>query len=780
METLHKLYGRPEILISSLLKKVRNAPPPKSASAFINPMLLQELIDKLPTSLKMQWGSFKQAFVHVNLATFNNFMSGLGLPVASYINAKPGMIIGLEHVRLLTSLKNREGNSREPVATKTRLGWCVYGRNNGSEGSIEQLNVHSCEEMSNSDLHDSMRKFFAVEDAVLTKQLESEEDKRARSILEATTLSNGEKQVERFGETVAKDPELRRRVNEQIESYEQKQYVCKVSSEELEKTNPERVWFLPLGVVTNPKKPNKIRMVCDAAAKVGGVSFNDMLLKGPDLLVSLVEVLLRFREGKIAVCSDIREMFLRILLREADKWSLCFLWRSSPEDEVQVYVINVAMFGATSSPCTAQFVKNKNALDYAELYPRAVDAIINNHYVDDFLDSVNSVEEAIWRTGTNWDEPIEEQLHDLWNRWIELYETINEVEVPRYFFGNLLPEEVDEIEIHVFTDASVTACACVVYLRLSVNGGSWCSLVAAKTKVAPLRALSIPRLELQAAMMGSRLLQTVCSALTLNIRKRFLWTDSATVLAWLRSDSRRYHQFVSFWVGEILSLTNVDEWHYVPSKLNVADDATKWNSGPSFDPDNRWFQGPQFLRDTKEQLPRESAVVVAETDAASEKLRMVAVHQTADEVVVVERFSRWSRLVRTMANVHRAVRIWKQTMYGESRRPGLDRDDFVKAKETLWRQAQAHAYSEEVHELTNGHSVGKRNSLHSLVPFLDEYGVVRVGGRIGCAPHIPYAAKHPVVLPRDHRITFLLVDSFHQWFLHANGETVCNELRQEF
>ncbi|XP_065074997.1 uncharacterized protein LOC135698791 [Ochlerotatus camptorhynchus] len=173
---------------------------------------------------------------------------------------------------------------------------------------------------------------------------------------------------------LAKDPELRRTVNEQIESYEQKQYVCKVSSEELENT----------------------KMVWDAAAaKAGGVSFNDKLLKGPNLLVSLVEVLLRFREGKIAVCSDIREMFLRILIREADKWSQCFLWRSSPEDEVQVYVINVAMFGATSSPCTVQFVKNKNALDYAELYPRAVNAIINNHYVDDFLDSVNSVEEAV-------------------------------------------------------------------------------------------------------------------------------------------------------------------------------------------------------------------------------------------------------------------------------------------------------------------------------------------------------------------------------------------------
>ncbi|XP_055548965.1 uncharacterized protein LOC129732271 isoform X2 [Wyeomyia smithii] len=489
------------------------------------------------------------------------------------------MIIGLEHVKLLTSLKIREGSCSEPVATKTRLGWCVYGRNSGDRGSMEQLHLHARVSMSNSDLHDSMRKFFAVEDAVVTKQIEAEEDKRARSILEATTVRKEARmeagllwridnvkfpdsfpmavsRLKGLEKQLAKDPELRRKVNEQIESYEKKQFVRKVSPEELKQVNPERVWYLPLGVVTNPRKPNKIRMVWDAAAKANGVSFNDMLLKGPDLLVSLVEVLLRFREGKIAVCSDIREMFLWILIREEDKWSQCFLWRASPEDEVQIFVIKVAMFGATSSPCTAQFIKNKNALDYAELYPKAVDAIIRNHYVDDFLSSVNSVEEAvqlvrqvqlihaaggfefgkilfssqevldllgetgtsdskslnlekervyervlgvvwvsradhftfdrtglegileggmiptkrqvlrtvmklydplgfvahfvvlmqeIWRTGTNWDEPISESLRNLWSRWIEVYLTISEVRVPRCFLGHLLPEEIDVI-----------------------------------------------------------------------------------------------------------------------------------------------------------------------------------------------------------------------------------------------------------------------------------------------------------------------------------------------
>ncbi|XP_058458201.1 uncharacterized protein LOC131434928 [Malaya genurostris] len=1195
MDTLQKLYGRPEILISSLLKKVRNVPPPKSENLssivcyglaiqnlvdhivlaeqqahLSNPMLLQELVDKLPASLKMQWGTFKQAYTNVNLATFNGFMSGLvnlaselcidvvsvqnyqqsqrtekqkqkeklfthssvlpstskdrsveestskacaycgkddhqiincrgfksldvggrwkavrqknlcrlcliphrkwpcrskkecgqdgcrvrhnmllhssrnddgnghrseevvhqnhhhtksfslfrylpvtlygngrevntfvflddgssctlleegiaaqlgiegepdhlwlswtgkvsrhektsrrlsikisgdehkemfqlanvrtvrelglpsqtldyselsdrfphlqGLPVASYIDAKPGMIIGLEHVRLLTSLKTREGCSSEPVASKTRLGWCVYGRNCGNGDSVEQLHIHSCDDMSNSSLHDAMRKFFAVEEVVSTHQLESEEDKRARSILEVTTVRKGNRmetgllwrndernfpnsyqmaisRLRGLEKRLAKDPDLRIKVIDQIKSYEQKQYVRKISPEELAKVNTRRTWFLPLGVVTNPKKPNKIRMVWDAAAKAGGVAFNDMLLKGPDLLVSLVNLLLRFREGKIAVCSDIREMFLRILIREEDKWSQCFLWRNSPADEVQVYVINVAMFGATSSPCTAQFVKNRNALEYAKLYPRAADAIVYNHYVDDFLDSVNSEDEAvklieevqlihaaagfefgkilsnssnvldrlgeteslnskslgldknpscervlglvwvpstdsftfdrsavkdvlgsnivtptkrqvlrtvmklydplgfvahfvvqgkilmqeIWRAGTNWDEPISECLSDLWSRWIELYDKIDEVRIPRcYFVG---PKEVDEIEIHVFTDASVSACACVAYLRMSNNGSCWCSLVAAKTKVAPIRPLSVPRLEIQAAMMGARLMQTVSSALTVNIKRRFLWTDSTVVLAWLRSDSRRYPPFVSFRVGEILSLTSVDEWYYVPSKLNVADDATKWNTGLSFDPDSRWFQAPSFLP-TKEQWPKQSTKV-DEADASVEEVRVVAVHQAVEEIVNADRFSNWNRLVRAMAYVYKAINKWKQSESGSC----LRQDEFNKAEEALWRQAQAQSYEEEIQALTKGCSVSKQSSLRSMVLYLDDKGLVRIKGRIGNASHIPYATRYPVVLPRNSRITFLLVDAFHRRFLHANNETVYNELRQKF
>ncbi|XP_062710628.1 uncharacterized protein LOC134288773 [Aedes albopictus] len=577
------------------------------------------------------------------------------------------MIIGIEHVHLLTSLKIREGCKSDPVATKTRIGWCIYGRNSGSVGSVEQLNLHVGKEMSNSDLYDSMKQFFAVEEAVITKPLESEEDQRANNILAATTVRRGcriesgllwRKDDIYFPESykmamsrlrglekrLSRDAELRRRVNEQIASYEEKQYISKGSLAEVASLNPHRVWYLPLGVVINPKKPNKIRMVWDAAAKVGGVCFNDMLLKGPDLLVSLMEVLLRFRQGKVAVCSDIREMFLRILIREEDKWSQCFLWRRRPEEDVQVYVINVAMFGATSSPCTAQYVKNWNASEYSEQYPRAVEAVIKNHYVDDFLDSVNSVEESGFQ------------------------------------FGKILSNEQEVLD------------------RLG------------ETSSAISKPLPVDKDRAYERVLG---------------------------ITWIPSED--IFTFSYEGLEEVLGTDRT-----VPTKRQVL----------------------RIIMKLYDPLGFVAHFVV------QGKILMQEIWRTGtnwDEPIAEQLHDLWSRWIELYRKIND---IQRQFWHGFVRT--------VVATETLWRQAQSQVYSEEIHLLCDGHSVAKGSSIRALSPFLDEGGVLRVGGRIEHAPTIPYEAKHPVVLPRNHRITYLVVLSYHQQFLHANSETVCNELRQQF
>lgn len=166
----------------------------------------------------------------------------------------------------------------------------------------------------------------------------------------------------------------------------------------------------------------------------------------------------------------------------------------------------------------------------------------------------------------------------------------------------------------------------------------------------PIKTLSIPRLELQTAVLGVHLSETVQNYHRLPIARRIFWSDSSTVLAWIRSDHRRYQKFVAVRIGEILSASNPEEWRWVPSEMNVADKATKWNNGPNFRPDNPWFRGPPFLQKTEEHW-----LELPQPFTTKEELRPNHIHWTSTPAVDVTRFSQWTKLQRTMGYVYRFI-----------------------------------------------------------------------------------------------------------------------------
>lgn len=256
------------------------------------------------------------------------------------------------------------------------------------------------------------------------------------------------------------------------------------------------------------------------------------------------------------------------------------------------------------------------------------------------------------------------------------------------------------MEIHVFVDASLAAFACAGYFRIVDHGHTRCILVASKAKVAPLKPLSIPRLELQAAVMGVRLLKSIEENHTVQAVRRYIWSDSSTVLSWIRSDARRYRQYVAVRVGEILEETNVDEWKFVPGKQNIADEATKWNNGPDLKSTAQWFNAPKFLLQSEEFWPTEKQQTSFET---SEELRPVHVHQEVIRSGIIDctRFSKWERLRRSMAYVFRFVDSCRKNG-DKAAFPGeavLGQEDFTRADQILLRKAQADEYADEIAEL---------------------------------------------------------------------------------
>lgn len=180
--------------------------------------------------------------------------------------------------------------------------------------------------------------------------------------------------------------ELKQVAQDTIKKYIEKGYIKEVQSES------EVVgWWLPIFAIIG----KKIRLVWDAAAEFEGCSLNSKLTQGPDLNEPLWDVLYRFREWPVAICADIAEMFHQIRIKEEDKRFQRFLWRSDPTQAIKTYEMQVMTFGANCTPCTAQFVKNMNAAIFKEGYPEAVYAITKCHYVDDWLMSCRTEEDAI-------------------------------------------------------------------------------------------------------------------------------------------------------------------------------------------------------------------------------------------------------------------------------------------------------------------------------------------------------------------------------------------------
>lgn len=171
------------------------------------------------------------------------------------------------------------------------------------------------------------------------------------------------------------DANLNTRLTTLMADYVKKGYVRKLTETEA-KTKSNKTWYLPILAVNNPNKPGKTRIVWDAAAKVDGISLNSVLLKGPDQLAPLPHVLYGFRQRAVAVCGDIREMFHQVRIRREDAQR--FLWKNE-NGEIESYVMEVMTFGATCSPSSAHYIKNMNAAQFADDFPRAVDAIVNHH-----------------------------------------------------------------------------------------------------------------------------------------------------------------------------------------------------------------------------------------------------------------------------------------------------------------------------------------------------------------------------------------------------------------
>ncbi|XP_043069513.2 uncharacterized protein [Drosophila bipectinata] len=294
----------------------------------------------------------------------------------------------------------------------------------------------------------------------------------------------------------------------------------------------------------------------------------------------------------------------------------------------------------------------------------------------------------------------------------------------------------------------------------------------AKSKVAPLKPPSIPRMELQAGVMGARLAQKVMSTRNLRIDNATYWSDSKTVLQWLTMDPRNFHQFVMHRVAEILETTLVEQWRWIPSKLNVADGATKVTGQTQ---QETWITGPEFLKTDASNWPiskKQESII----DTSEIRKHVMTTHSKSVVMFNAHDFSNWRRLYRAVALVLLFIDRLRAKCAGQDMPSTTTTAHVSKAKMLLYKQSQSIAFAAELKTLSAGTALLKGSRLAGLNAYLDNDGILRTRGRLNAVD----IAEDAIILAHGCRKTNLIVRSFHEKYHHLAHETVINDIKNSF
>ena len=398
-----------------------------------------------------------------------------------------------------------------------------------------------------------------------------------------------------------------------------------------------------------------------------------------------------------------------------------------------------------------------------------------------FIIKARIIFQNAWRSSSEWDESLSDDVKHSWLNWCKKLPNIQDVRIPR-FYGTA-PQKFNPI-LHVFADASMEAYASVAYFRWGEEECEGVSFVAGKARVAPLKPMTVPRLELMAALMAVRLADTITKEHDYKINNIIFWSDSRIVLSWIRSEAAKFKQFVAARVNEIHELSTTDNWRWVPTAENPADDATRLSSEVQLTPSERWFTGPSFLSLSPSLWPTEinseMSELMYEANKSELRPKFVGVAQavTVDESMPdVKRFSSWIKLIRTTAWV---VRFVTNLRCKSKRLTDLSAYEIHDAEIRWIRKVQAECFPEEINLLKRWKPVASNSRLYSLCPFMDVDNTIRARGRTEYSEMLSYATMFPFILDGKHYYTRLLVQYYHKKAMHMGVETVINNLREKY
>ena len=364
--------------------------------------------------------------------------------------------------------------------------------------------------------------------------------------------------------------------------------------------------------------------------------------------------------------------------------------------------------------------------------------------------------QSLWRLKLTWDEPIPLEVADQYNRWLRRASTAHLSHIERRVKA---PFRSLEERLVVFTDASSQAQGAVAYLYC--QGEHQCAgrLWAAKQKISSLnRSDSISRLELEGAVLGVELAKSICRAMKWDMSSVLFFTDSTTVLWWLRTH-KELDVFVGNRVCKILDGSGLQQWFHVATGSNPADIPTRGLSGKLLAKSALWWEGPEFFTSPRKEWPKQPEVV--ETRICSEGYRKEEKRRTEAwcqlQTVVPSGVDPrsgfpdafWLDVVSRQSNVKLAMGVACRVFefLGKFKRHNwsIHRARLLLALQIwVFRAAQAEGLPELLQSVESGNKPPKEFA--ALDPMLDQHHVLRLGGRLRYASRLPQSVRCPVIL----------------------------------
>ncbi|XP_076394339.1 uncharacterized protein LOC143265527 [Megachile rotundata] len=362
--------------------------------------------------------------------------------------------------------------------------------------------------------------------------------------------------------------------------------------------------------------------------------------------------------------------------------------------------------------------------------------------------------QELWKANLDWDESIPKALHTKWINFKHSLPILTQFKLPR----QIILSNFTDIQLHGFCDASESAYGACVYIRSTDKiNNCYVQLLCAKSRIAPIKTTTIPRLELY----------------------------STIVLHWIQASPHTLKTFVANRVSEIQLKTNIHDWHHIASEDNPADDLSRGQNSSAFITNIRWLQGPIWLKENESQwnimqLPK---IVIPEQRVAT---TLLVANQTQDKLNnqsinelkndTFEHFSSISALNKFVAFCHRAVINRKSEVKIKS---PYSAKELQNAHLQIIRVIQNTHFSRDIHNLKNGNILGAKSKLTCLNPFLDENGIIRVGGRL-IHSAMSYSCKYPILLPRNDHVTMLIIRHEHIKNWHAGVQATLNAIRHNY